>query len=224
MKLELGVQELRRIIGATFRSISKDESREAMNSLYLSLDGDNLTAASTDGHRLARYTRKLDAATPGEVRESGSCLISRYAVEQVQRQIKRMTVGIVTIDTAKRTIDIAPSNVRFIYADRTEFEFPSIDAVIPAIDTERDGLRWFCLSTRYLAEAGAAFADVLELKKTSEPSVRVEMTGGELDPVLLTEAGAPELVIVLMPQRTDEPGYPARKPEPKPAALLRLVK
>jgi hypothetical protein len=223
MKLEISVQELRRIIGATIRSISKDEKRAALNSLYLSLDGDMLTAASTDGHRLAKYTRKLDDGAPGS-RAKGSCLISRYTVEQVQRQIKKMTVGLVTIDTTKRTIDIAPSNVRFIYADRDEVEFPPLDAVIPNIDTERDGLRWFCLSTTYLAEAGAAFADVLELRKSREPAVRVEMTGGQLDPVLLTEAGAPELVIVLMPQRADEPGYPARKPDPKPATVLRLVK
>jgi DNA polymerase III sliding clamp (beta) subunit (PCNA family) len=223
MKVELSVQEMRRIIGATIRSISKDESRQALNSLYLSLDGDTLIAASSDGHRLAKYVRKLDGATEGEKRESGSCLVSRYTVEEVQRQIKKMTVGVVRIDSATRSIDIAPSNVRFLYADRSECTFPPIDAVIPTIDEERPGLRWIGIDTRYLADAAAAFRDVLEMKRTEEPAMCVEPTGAELDPIRLTEEGAPELVIVLMPMRVRDPGYPAIKPAPKPASALRLV-
>lgn len=219
MKLEISVPELRRIIGATIRTISKDESREAINSLYLSLDGDTLTAASTDGHRLAKYTRKLEAPMGGETRESGTCLISRYTIEEVQRLIKKMAVGVVRIDTTTREIFIAPKNVRFLYPDRSECTFPPIERVIPEIDEERNGLRWMCVSTKYLAEAAAAFSDALELKKGDEPAMCVQLGHGELDPMLVTVPDSPELVIVLMPMRTREPGYPAVKPAPKKGAL-----
>lgn len=70
MKLEIGVDIMRRILGGTIRTISKDETRQALSCLYIEASGVGLTAVSTDGHRLARYSCML----PYEAEGSGKVL------------------------------------------------------------------------------------------------------------------------------------------------------
>lgn len=216
MKFEIEVSALRRLIGATIRSISTDETREALNSLYLELGERTLTAVSSDGHRLAKFAVNVDGIEPG------SCLISRYTVLDLQRAIKKLTVGIVSFDSSDRSIHVAPSNTTFIFSDRSDYEFPPYEQVMPTMDPEREGLRWMNLNASYLADAGAAFVDASEMSIKREPGLRIEFVG-ELEATRITNPHVPELVIVLMPMRLDGPGYPALKPAAKPAGVLRLV-
>lgn len=222
MIIELSVDEMKRLIGATIRTISTDETRRALNCLCLEASGIALTALSTDGHRLARY-----ALSPLEVptTESGAVLIPLSIVKDLQRAIKKEKVGTVTIDTGKIgaetvAIEVRPAGVSFRFPKRADdVQFPPWRQILPKHDQDRAGVRWVGVNAYYLADAQEAFNDATA-GRHSLGCVQVEF-GGELDPMVVSSDTCRNLTIIVMPARV-KPDYPAVRPEPEPADVANL--
>ena len=203
MMIELSIDEAKRLLGGTVRSISRDETRRALNSLLLECNGLGVVAVSSDGHRLARFTL-LPMSVP--TNEAGSVLLPLAIVLDVQKAIKKhgkyAGVGWVRIDTATRTVSVS-TGVSFTYPDHDGVEFPPYRQVIPTYELGRPGRRFIGINADYLTDAQAAFHDACGTRG----GVTLEFGESELDPITVrgSDRLGSDLLIVVMPMRTDEP-------------------
>jgi DNA polymerase III sliding clamp (beta) subunit (PCNA family) len=217
MKFEISAPEMARLLGGTHRSICKDVTREQLCRLMLSVDGEQLIAVATDGHRLAKYATKCLPHTD----TPDTCLISLAVVKDLYRAIKKMKGGVVIVDTSDRSIRVsggAKGGFVFNYPAHDGVIFPPYRQVIPQMEGDREGVRYMAVNPVYLADAGAAFSDASS-DGWKEPTLRMEF-GGELDPILLTDPQTPELTMVVMPMRIGSPGYAINASQDRPSRKL----
>ncbi|MER3523366.1 MAG: DNA polymerase III subunit beta [Ignavibacteria bacterium] len=114
---------LKRIINRTVFAVSTDELRPAMMGVFFHSKGNELRAVSTDGHRLVRYTYKMEEG--GTVKRD--IIVPAKALNIVNR----------TLESEKVRVAIAESNIQFafdtsiIISRLIDETYPNYESVIP---------------------------------------------------------------------------------------------
>jgi DNA polymerase-3 subunit beta len=117
---------LKHLIGMVHFSMAQQDIRYYLNGLLLVVDGKQVIAVATDGHRLAYCAVETD--TNAEARHE--VIVPRKSVLELQR--------LLADDEAPVTIDIAPNQVRFTFdnvelvSKLVEGKFPDYQRVIPS--------------------------------------------------------------------------------------------
>src|SRR6202007_1747563 len=81
---ELPAATLRQIIDKTRFAISTEETRYYLNGIYLHVSDDELKAAATDGHRLARFT----LARPDGAEGMPDVIVPRKCVAELRKLLE----------------------------------------------------------------------------------------------------------------------------------------
>jgi DNA polymerase III subunit beta len=114
----------RQLLGMVHFSMAQQDIRYYLNGMLLVVDGDQLMAVATDGHRLAFSSMKIEGSFPRQ-----EVIIPRKTILELQRLLEDID------DTLK--IDIAPSQVKFTFGQvelvskLVEGKFPDFQRVIP---------------------------------------------------------------------------------------------
>jgi DNA polymerase III subunit beta len=117
---------LKHLIGMVHFSMAQQDIRYYLNGLLLVVDGKQVIAVATDGHRLAYCAVETD--TVSEARHE--VIVPRKSVLELQR--------LLADDETPVTIDIAPNQVRFTFdnvelvSKLVEGKFPDYQRVIPS--------------------------------------------------------------------------------------------
>lgn len=111
---------LRRLIGGVVRAAARDESRPAMNAVYVRLAGDRIEMVATDGFQLARRSFALDGA---DVAEPVSLLVPRDTLLILASVMDKMSVG------PEHTVNIAVRNRQQVI-----FSLPGFDLISQLVE------------------------------------------------------------------------------------------
>ena len=124
-RFELPAATLRQIIEKTRFAISSEETRYYLMGIFLHIVDDQLRAAATDGHRLARVT----VAKPDGADGMPDVIIPRKAVAELYRLLEELEGTV--------EISLSPTNVRFglgsavLTSKLIDGTFPDYNRVIP---------------------------------------------------------------------------------------------
>lgn len=129
----LDAQTLDAAIGQTAVAASTDEARPVLTGVLLQLEGDGVTLAATDGHRLA--VRKLTRTGDGEGVVATSVIVPARHLGEVARAITaaRPTVEI-TLSASRNHIFFTMRDVE-VSSRLIEGAYPNYAQVIPASQT-----------------------------------------------------------------------------------------
>ncbi|WP_144111327.1 DNA polymerase III subunit beta [Paraburkholderia sp. BCC1886] len=114
----------RQLLGMVHFSMAQQDIRYYLNGMLLVVDGDQLMAVATDGHRLAFSSMKIEGSFARQ-----EVIIPRKTILELQRLLEDID------DTLK--IDIAPTQVKFTFGQvelvskLVEGKFPDFQRVIP---------------------------------------------------------------------------------------------
>ncbi|MEQ1497986.1 MAG: DNA polymerase III subunit beta [Novosphingobium sp.] len=126
---ELPAATLAQLIDRTRFAISTEETRYYLNGIFLHVNDDELRAAATDGHRLARYT----IAKPDGADGMPDVIVPRKCVAELRKLLEE------ALDTSV-LIDLSASKVRFTLGGENgvvltskliDGTFPDYSRVIP---------------------------------------------------------------------------------------------
>jgi DNA polymerase III subunit beta len=115
----------RQLLGMVHFAMAQQDIRYYLNGMLLVVDGDQLMAVATDGHRLAFSSMKIEGATHARQ----EVIIPRKTILELQRLLEDID------DTLK--IDIAATQVKFTFGQvelvskLVEGKFPDFQRVIP---------------------------------------------------------------------------------------------
>jgi DNA polymerase III subunit beta len=117
-------------IAQTAMAASSDEARPVLTGVLLEMDGDRLTLAATDGHRLA--VRSLDVTVRGDA-PSGSVIVPARHLSEVARAVNpgREKIGI-TLSQARNQVFFSIGRDLEISSRLIEGTYPNYAQVIPA--------------------------------------------------------------------------------------------
>lgn len=124
-RIELTQGSFRQLLAQTQYAMASQDVRYYLNGLLLLIDGENLRAVATDGHRLAYASRKISAAG-----ERQDLILPRKTVLELNR--------LLSDGDAPLVIEIAANQVRFLFGDvelvskLIDGKFPDYERVIPA--------------------------------------------------------------------------------------------
>jgi DNA polymerase-3 subunit beta len=124
-RFELPAATLRQIIEKTRFAISSEETRYYLMGIFLHLIDDQLRAAATDGHRLARVT----VAKPDGADGMPDVIVPRKAVQELYRLLEELEGTV--------EISLSPTKVRFglgsavLTSKLIDGTFPDYNRVIP---------------------------------------------------------------------------------------------
>jgi DNA polymerase-3 subunit beta len=124
-RFELPAATLRQIIEKTRFAISSEETRYYLMGIFLHIVDDQLRAAATDGHRLARVT----VAKPDGADGMPDVIIPRKAVAELYRLVEELEGTV--------EISLSPTKVRFglgsavLTSKLIDGTFPDYNRVIP---------------------------------------------------------------------------------------------
>jgi DNA polymerase-3 subunit beta len=127
--IDVDAAALASAIAQTAMAASSDEARPVLTGVLLEMDGDRLTLAATDGHRLA--VRTLDVTVRGDA-PSGTIIVPARHLSEVARAVNsnRPTVGI-TLSQARNQVFFSMSGLE-ISSRLIEGTYPNYAQVIPA--------------------------------------------------------------------------------------------
>jgi DNA polymerase-3 subunit beta len=126
---ELPATALAQLIDRTRFAISTEETRYYLNGIFLHVTDDELKAAATDGHRLARYTLARPAGAEG----MPDVIVPRKCVAELRKLLDEAGDSPVLID-------LSASKIRFTFGGRSgvvltskliDGTFPDYTRVIP---------------------------------------------------------------------------------------------
>ena len=124
-RFELPAQTLRQIVDKTRFAISSEETRYYLMGIFLHIVDDQLRAAATDGHRLARVT----VARPEGAEGMPDVIVPRKAVAELYRLLEELEGTV--------EISLSPTKVRFglgsavLTSKLIDGTFPDYNRVIP---------------------------------------------------------------------------------------------
>ncbi|PLZ02035.1 DNA polymerase III subunit beta [Burkholderia sp. WAC0059] len=122
--LSVAQKTFRQLIGMVYFAMAQQDIRYYLNGMLLVVDGDQLMAVATDGHRLAYSSMKIEGSFPRQ-----EVIIPRKTILELQRLLE-------DIDDALK-IDIASTQVKFTFGQvelvskLVEGKFPDFQRVIP---------------------------------------------------------------------------------------------
>ena len=126
---ELPASTLAQLIDATRFAISTEETRYYLNGIFLHVLDDELKAAATDGHRLARYT----LPRPDGAQGMPDVIVPRKCVGELRKLLEEALDSVVLID-------LSASKIRFTFGGENgvvltskliDGTFPDYTRVIP---------------------------------------------------------------------------------------------
>lgn len=124
-KLQLSQKSFRQLLGKTQYAMAAQDVRYYLNGLLLMVDGKELRAVATDGHRLAFASVEIEAELPRQ-----EMILPRKTVLELNRLLA---------DTDDRLdITLAPNQVRFAFGSVVlvskliDGKFPDYERVVPA--------------------------------------------------------------------------------------------
>jgi len=123
--LELQTAELQDLIQKTIFACSVDGMRPAMMGVLFELENETLTCVSTDGHRLVRFKKPVNA----HIAEKQKIVVPARVLSIVQKLAQNDTVTI-SIDEERRSVRYVCDNVLLEAALIVE-PYPNYEAVIP---------------------------------------------------------------------------------------------
>ncbi len=124
----LSQRDFRNLLGQTHFAMAQQDIRYYLNGLLLVLEGSQLSAVATDGHRLAWASTALENAPTGDSTRQ-ELIVPRKTVLELQRLLEDSEEPL--------HIDISTSQVKFAFGDvelvskRVEGKFPDFQRVIP---------------------------------------------------------------------------------------------
>ena len=124
-KFELPAQTLRQLIDKTRFAISSEETRYYLMGIFFHIVDDQLRAAATDGHRLARIT----VARPDGAEGMPDVIVPRKAVAELYRLLEELEGTV--------EISLSPTKIRFglgsaiLTSKLIDGTFPDYNRVIP---------------------------------------------------------------------------------------------
>ncbi len=120
----LSQKALKNLFNMVHFAMAQQDIRYYLNGLLLQIDGQNMNAVATDGHRLACYTLEID-----QVSEKRDVIIPRKTVLELLRLLEENDDPI-RIDFAQTQIRFVFGSVEFI-SKLVEGKFPDYTRVIP---------------------------------------------------------------------------------------------
>jgi DNA polymerase III subunit beta len=123
-RFKLQQKDLRRLLALVQYAMAQQDIRYYLNGMLLVVDGDQLMAVATDGHRLAFSSMKIEGSFPRQ-----EVIIPRKTILELQRLLEDIDDALV--------IDIAASQVKFTFGQvelvskLVEGKFPDFQRVIP---------------------------------------------------------------------------------------------
>ncbi|HEX3846455.1 MAG TPA: DNA polymerase III subunit beta, partial [Steroidobacteraceae bacterium] len=137
--VQVSRRELQRLLEKTHFSMAQQDVRYYLNGMLLEIDGSNLRAVATDGHRLAL----CETALAAKAKASQQVIVPRKGVLELQRVLTDEGVAELAIGTNHVRAQIG--DVRFT-SKLIDGRFPEYSRVIPAapsaaIRADRDVLR-----------------------------------------------------------------------------------
>jgi DNA polymerase-3 subunit beta len=114
----------KQLLGMVHFAMAQQDIRYYLNGMLLVVDGDQLIAVATDGHRLAFSSMKTDQSFPRQ-----EVIIPRKTILELQRLLEDLDDPL--------TIDLAPNQVKFrfgqveLVSKLVEGKFPDYQRVIP---------------------------------------------------------------------------------------------
>jgi len=122
--LSVPQKTFRQLLGMVHFAMAQQDIRYYLNGMLLVVDGDQLMAVATDGHRLAFSSMKIEGSFPRQ-----EVIIPRKTILELQRLLEDIDDALV--------IDIAASQVKFTFGQvelvskLVEGKFPDFQRVIP---------------------------------------------------------------------------------------------
>jgi len=123
--LSVPQKNFRQLLGMVHFAMAQQDIRYYLNGMLLVVDGDQLMAVATDGHRLAFSSMKIEGGTYARQ----EVIIPRKTILELQRLLEDIDDSLV--------IDIAASQVKFTFGQvelvskLVEGKFPDFQRVIP---------------------------------------------------------------------------------------------
>lgn len=123
--LSVPQKSFRQLLGMVHFAMAQQDIRYYLNGMLLVVDGDQLMAVATDGHRLAFSSMKIEGGTFGRQ----EVIVPRKTILELQRLLEDID------DTV--TIDIAQTQAKFTFggvelvSKLVEGKFPDFQRVIP---------------------------------------------------------------------------------------------
>jgi len=132
MKLAVSQKQFRHLLGQTQYAMAAQDVRYYLNGLLLLIDGDELRAVATDGHRLAYSSMALDHA-PEVSGESANTRRDLILPRKTVLELNRLLAD----NEEPLLIDVLPNQIRFQFAHISliskliDGRFPDYERVIP---------------------------------------------------------------------------------------------
>ncbi|NTW82195.1 MAG: DNA polymerase III subunit beta [Chlorobiaceae bacterium] len=125
ISLELPTSELQDLIQKTIFACSVDGMRPAMMGVLIELEGNVITAVSTDGHRLVRCRKDSSL----DIKEKQKIVVPSRVLSIIQKLAQQETI-VMSIDSDRRFIRLTSGNIVLDAALIVE-PYPNYEAVIP---------------------------------------------------------------------------------------------
>lgn len=125
IEFELAAEDLLNIIHKTIFACSIDGMRPAMMGVLFEMENNQLTAVSTDGHRLVRFRKSCDVS----LSEKQKVVIPARVLSVLQKLASEGAVRI-SIDSTNKSIRFSSDNLILDAALIVE-QYPNYEAVIP---------------------------------------------------------------------------------------------
>ncbi|MEX3548311.1 MAG: DNA polymerase III subunit beta [Burkholderia sp.] len=125
VSLAVSQKAFRQLLGMVYFAMAQQDIRYYLNGMLLVVDGDQLMAVATDGHRLAYFSMKIE----GSAFPRQEVIVPRKMILELQRLLEDID------DTVK--IDIAQTQAKFTFGQvelvskLVEGKFPDFQRVIP---------------------------------------------------------------------------------------------
>ena len=128
VEIKIPAPTLKNLINKTFFAIDNTPSweRPALKGLFLKVEGENITAVSTDAHRLATTSNILKSSFSGEV----SGIIPRKAVSEIGKLLSDLT-GDVSVFLSSNTVKLQTNHSSFS-SKLVAHKFPNYEHTIPS--------------------------------------------------------------------------------------------
>ena len=175
--LTMSQKDLKHLIAMVHFSMAQQDIRYYLNGLLLVVDGKQVIAVATDGHRLAYCALETDAAIASNA-ERQEVIIPRKSILELQRLLGD--------GDAPVTIDIATNQVRFTFdaielvSKLVEGKFPDYQRVIPSGYTKSFSIsrdEWLRALTRVAILTSDKFKGVRFV--LSEDAVKISSTNAD---------------------------------------------
>ena len=125
-QLKVNSKDLRKIFSTTSFAMGNQDWRHYLNGMYLNIEDKNITAVTTDAHRLAISTNSTTKSVSGEI----SGIIPRKSINEIGKLLSDSSEE-VTLSLGSNTIMLKTDSTSFV-SKLIEGKFPNYEQVLPS--------------------------------------------------------------------------------------------